>query len=107
MLGLGSDGHTASLFPDSPVSDDPETAVKGVTADYEDRPSQRLTLTPAVFNDARHVLFLVTGANKAEAVAAVLEGPPDLEQWPAQRIQPTDGVVNWFIDEQAAARLNR
>ncbi len=102
LLGLGSDGHTASLFPGSPAADAPGTAVKSVTADYEDRPSQRLTLTPPVFNDARHILFLVTGANKAQAVTAVLEGPFDPVQWPAQRIQPHRGTVTWFIDQTAA-----
>ncbi len=102
LLGLGSDGHTASLFPGSPAADPPGTAVKTVTADYEDRPSQRLTLTPAVFNDARHILFLVTGANKAQAVTAVLKGPTNLVQWPAQRIQPHSGTVTWFIDQAAA-----
>lgn len=102
LLGLGSDGHTASLFPGSPAADAPGTAVQAVTADYEDRPSQRLTLTPPVFNDARHILFLVTGANKAQAVTAVLEGPFDPVQWPAQRIQPHRGTVTWFIDQAAA-----
>ena len=107
LLGLGSDGHTASLFPGSPLKDEPGMAVKTVTADYEDRPSQRLTLTPAVFNDARHVLFLVTGANKADAVTAVLDGPSDPEQWPAQRIQPSTGIVTWLIDQAAATKLRR
>ncbi len=106
LLGLGSDGHTASLFPGSPAVDDPQVAVKAVTANYEDRPSQRLTLTPNVFNDARHLLFLVTGANKAEAVAAVLEGPVDWQQWPAQRIQPLDGTVTWFVDEPASGNIS-
>ena len=82
-------------------------AVKVVTANYEDRPSQRLTLTPTVFNEARHVIFLVTGANKAEAAAAVLEGPPAPEQWPAQRIQPSTGTVTWLIDMTAAAKLRQ
>ena len=107
LLGLGSDGHTASLFPGSSAEDAPGTAVKAVTADYEDRPSQRLTLTPAVFNDAHHVLFLVTGANKADAVAAVIDGPSDPEQWPAQRIQPSTGSITWLIDKAAATKLRR
>ncbi len=106
LLGLGSDGHTASLFPGSPAEDAPGIAVKSVTADYEDRPSLRLTLTPAVFNDARQVLFLVTGANKAEAATAVLDGPSAPEQWPAQRIQPSAGIVTWLIDQAAATKLH-
>lgn len=105
LLGMGSDGHTASLFPGSPGMDGPGIAVKAVTANYEDRPSQRLTLTPIVFNDSRHALFLVTGANKAEAAAAVLDGPYDPEQWPAQRIQPSAGTITWLFDKAAAAKL--
>ena len=107
LLGLGSDGHTASLFPGSATKGAGQMGVKGATADYEGRPSQRITLTPAVFNDARHLLFLVTGANKAAAVAAVLEGKYAPEQWPAQLIKPRDGIVTWFIDEPAAAKLNK
>jgi 6-phosphogluconolactonase len=106
LLGLGSDGHTASLFPGPTVTDQAQTGVKRVTADYEGRPAARITLTPAVFNDARHLLFLVTGANKAAAVAAVLEGGYAPEQWPAQLIQPRDGLVTWFIDQAAAANLS-
>jgi len=106
LLGLGSDGHTASLFPGSAVKDEPGIAVKAVTAFYEDRPAQRLTLTPAVFNDSRQALFLVTGANKAEAVASVLEGESEPEQWPAQRIQLSNGTVTWLIDQEAAAELS-
>jgi 6-phosphogluconolactonase len=107
LLGMGSDGHTASIFPGSPLKDKSGMAVKAVTADYEDRPSQRLTLTSAVFNDARHILFLVTGANKADAVTAILDGPSDPEQWPAQRIQPSAGSITWHIDQAAAKKLRR
>ncbi len=107
LLGLGSDGHTASLFPGSATKSAGQTGVKAVTADYEGRPSARITLTPAVFNDARHVLFLVTGANKAAAVAAILEGKHAPEEWPAQLIQPQDGSTTWFIDQPAAANLSK
>ena len=103
---MGSDGHTASLFPGSPVHDEAGIGVKAVTAEYEDRPAQRLTLTPAVFNDAGHVLFLVTGANKAETLSAVLDGPFVPDRLPAQRIQPSTGTVTWFVDEDAAEKLS-
>ena len=105
LLGMGSDGHTASLFPDSPGLEEPDVFVKSVTAVYENRPALRLTLTPVLFNDARQILFLVTGANKAEALAAVLYGPRDWGKWPAQRIQPNSGVVTWFVDQAAASNL--
>lgn len=105
LLGLGSDGHTASLFPGSSAAAETTQPVVAVTADYEGRPAQRLTLTSPVFNDAGHILFLVTGPDKAEAVAAVLEGASAPEKWPAQRIQPAQGDVSWFMDEFAAAKL--
>jgi 6-phosphogluconolactonase len=106
LLGMGGDGHTASLFPGSPALE-PDVFVKPVTAVYENRPAQRITLTPALFNDARQILFLVTGANKAEALAAVLQDPPDWEKWPAQRIQPNSGVTTWFVDQEAASLLEK
>jgi 6-phosphogluconolactonase len=106
LLGLGSDGHTASLFPGTPGEEDPGVSVKSVTAVYENRPAKRLTLTPLVFNDAHRILFMVSGANKADALAAVLNGPQDLEKWPAQRIQPTNGTVSWFVDQAAASNFN-
>jgi 6-phosphogluconolactonase len=105
LLGMGSDGHTASLFPGSLTEEEPHIAVKAVTAHYEDRPSQRITLTPAVFNDARHVLFLITGANKAGTLSAVLHGPRDLTKLPAQRIQPISGTLTWLVDQPAASDL--
>jgi 6-phosphogluconolactonase len=103
IMGLGSDGHTASLFP-GPISEAEQTKpVIAVTADYDGRPAQRISLTPLVFNDARHILFLVAGENKAEAVTAVRDGPRHLQQWPAQRIQPKDGQLIWLLDEAAAS----
>lgn len=99
IMGLGSDGHTASLFPGPVRAAEQTKPVMAVTAVYEDRPAHRLTLTPLLFNDAHHVLFLVAGQSKAAAVTAVLHGPPAPETWPAQRIQPTDGVVSWYLDQ--------
>lgn len=99
IMGLGNDGHTASLFPGPVRAEEQTGAVMAVTAVYEDRPAHRLTLTPRLFNDARHVLFLVAGKSKAGAVTAVLHGPHAPETWPAQRIQPTDGVVSWYLDQ--------
>lgn len=106
LLGMGIDGHTASLFP-GPITERELTApVIPVTAQYEDRPAHRVSLTPLVFNAARHLFFLVTGANKAETLQAVLEGLYDpvflqTNRLPAQRIQPTDGQVTWFVDQEA------
>jgi 6-phosphogluconolactonase len=105
LLGLGSDGHTASLFPGATTDDWESLPVVAATAEYEGRPAGRLTLTPLVINDARHVLFLVTGKDKAAAVAAVLQGEIDPERWPAQRIRPRAGEVTWMLDADAAARI--
>ena len=103
VLGMGSDGHTASLFPGSPLQHThPAVAV---TADYDGRPANRVTLTAEVFNTAAQIIFLVTGANKADTLAAIIEGPPKLEQLPAQRIQPNTGHLTWLIDEAAAQKL--
>ena len=105
IMGLGSDGHTASLFPGPIPTAEINAPVMAVTANYDGRPAHRITLTPIVFNDARHILFMLTGANKADAVNAVIRGPLQLETWPAQRICPHDGQITWLLDEAAAARL--
>jgi 6-phosphogluconolactonase len=103
LLGMGADGHTASLFPGSQVDVAAPTLV--VTADYQGRPAQRVTLTPPVFNSARMILFLVTGADKAEALSRVLSDVFMPEQCPAQRIRPADGQVIWLVDEAAGKYL--
>lgn len=103
LLGMGDDGHTASLFPGSPVEMD--SAAVAVTAHYQDRPANRVTLTPKVFNQARAIWFLVTGAGKAEALRRVLKGEQNLELLPAQRIQPVDANPVWMIDEAAGKFL--
>ena len=103
LLGMGDDGHTASLFPGSLV--DIETSTIAVTAQYQDRPANRVSLTPKVFNHAREVWFLVTSAGKAETLRNVIKGEKNLELLPAQRIQPTNGTLVWMIDEAAGKFL--
>lgn len=102
LLGLGADGHTASLFPGSADASDPVIAV---SADYQGRPAARVSLTPLVFNDARRLLFLVAGADKAPALAAVVQGPNDPRRLPAQRLANPPGDLIWLVDEAAAADL--
>lgn len=103
LLGMGDDGHTASLFPGSPV--DVPTPTLAVKAYYQDRPTNRVTLTQNVFNSARNIFFLVTGAGKAETLCRVLSDVETPEELPAQRINPSDGKVIWFVDEAAASLL--
>ncbi len=103
LLGMGEDGHTASLFPGSPV--DEASPVIAVTAHYQDRPANRVSLTPLVLNTARQIVFLVSGQSKSEALASVLKGDYHPEQLPAQRIHPKDGTLTWLVDEAAASKL--
>jgi len=97
LLGMGSDGHTASLFPGPLPAEAARQPVIAVTADYDGRPAHRLTFTPPLINAARHILFLVAGAAKQQALHAVLHGPHNPTQWPAQRVQPEHGSVTWMV----------
>ena len=103
LLCLGEDGHTASLFPGSPI--EASEPVQAVTAHYQDRPAERVSLTPPVLNGARLVLFMVSGQAKAEVLRRVLGDTRDPLSLPAQRIEPKDGKVLWLVDESAAAGL--
>jgi 6-phosphogluconolactonase len=104
-LGMGEDGHTASLFPGSPV--DVAEPTLPVTAHYQNRPANRVTVTQLVFNQARTVAFMVTGEKKASTLAEVLGDRYNPELLPAQRISPKNGSLIWLVDEDAAGKLPR
>jgi 6-phosphogluconolactonase len=104
MLGMGDDGHTASLFPGTRALE--ETRDWVVANDVPQKATRRLTLTAPVLNAARCVMFAVEGGDKAEPLARVLEGPPDPRHFPSQLIAPMEGELLWLVDEAAAARLS-
>lgn len=103
LLGLGNDGHTASLFPGYGAVREQERWV--LAEEIAALGMWRVTLTPVALNRARALLFIVEGAAKAETVQRVLEGPFDPEKLPAQAIQLPSAPVRWVLDRCAAARL--
>lgn len=105
MLGLGGDGHTASLFPGPIGEAEMIEAVISAQADYEGRPADRITLTPRILNLSEEILFLVTGKEKASILSMMMSGPVDKERWPVHRIRPESGTMSWFLDEEAATEL--
>ncbi|MFQ5449434.1 MAG: 6-phosphogluconolactonase [Nitrospinaceae bacterium] len=105
LLGLGQDGHTASLFPgkEIPWSD---SGICAVTT-HPGSGLKRLTLTPAVLNHASRVTFIVTGSGKAQIVSEILNGQNPNQHYPAARVKPETGVLEWFLDREAAALLKQ
>uniref|UniRef100_A0A7C3Z1I1 6-phosphogluconolactonase n=1 Tax=Desulfobacca acetoxidans TaxID=60893 RepID=A0A7C3Z1I1_9BACT len=105
FLGMGDNGHTASLFPGLPAVSE---TTRWVMAQYVETEGRwRITLTPVIINAARLVAFLVSGAAKAEMLQRVLEGPYQPEELPAQVIKPLRGELLWLVDAAAAARLRK
>ena len=102
LLGVGPDGHVASLFPGHPALDDDGIAV-GVTGSPKP-PPERVSLTFAAMNRSRAVWFLVSGAQKANAVAAALAPEGDRHAVPARGVSGRDETI-WFLDHDAASRL--
>ena len=104
LLGMGADGHTASLFPGTTALEESKTLVAATWV--EKLQSHRVTLTAPVLNTAHEVMFLIRGRDKAEALQAVLEGSRDPMRYPAQVVRPPDGHVSWLIDAEAASELS-
>jgi 6-phosphogluconolactonase len=103
LLGLGDDGHTASLFPGGTAV---RETVRWVVAEYAAAFAMwRITLTPVAINAARNVSFAVSGPGKAARLHEVIDGPRTPDLLPAQVVEPVRGRVTWLVDEAAASRL--
>ena len=107
LLGLGEDGHTASLFPGAAALQVTDRWVTFSPSGAVPPPVDRVTLTFPALNAARQVMFLVSGAKKAEAFAEVYQGRAAVQQRPAMGIRPASGRTVWFVDRAAAGRLER
>jgi 6-phosphogluconolactonase len=103
FLGMGADGHTASLFPGTEAL---QVEDRIAVANYVEKlQTYRITLTAATINHAENVIFLVGGEDKAAALKEVLEGAYQPEKYPSQMIHPVNGELLWMLDEAAAAEL--
>lgn len=103
LLGLGTNGHTASLFPYQPALHE---KTRLVIAEYiEEVKMTRVTLSPPLINAARHIVFVALGSDKATVVREVVTGVFDPERLPAQLVRPTEGQLMWIIDPAAAEKL--
>jgi len=106
LLGMGPDGHTASLFPHSPQLDETERRVVATPVSTLEPFVRRVTFTFPEINSSRKVYFLVTEESKAARVQEVINGPRDVHNVPSTGINPTDGELVWFLDEAAASQLS-
>jgi 6-phosphogluconolactonase len=104
LLGMGDDGHTLSLFPNAEILQDQQAWVKADTIGQKGM--KRITLMPSIVNRSSAIVFLITGENKAKVLQEVIENTATKE-YPSQLIQPANGELHWFLDEEAAKFINR
>ncbi|MEO8447521.1 MAG: 6-phosphogluconolactonase, partial [bacterium] len=103
ILGMGDDGHTASIFPDRM-----DLFVSEKLCDVVEKPAngqKRITFTGNIIDNAERIYFLVTGKNKAEIVKKILNEEGDYYKYPAAHVQPADGEIKWYLDKAAAESL--
>ena len=104
LLGIGPDGHTASLFPETAALEERSRLV--VANWVEKLQTNRITFTLPVLNAARCVAFLVSGTDKAAVLHEVLEGNAPAEKYPSKLVRPSEGKLIWFVDRAAASQLS-
>lgn len=104
LLGIGEDGHMASIFPGTRALDEQTAFVLPVTSPTQ--PPQRVTLTFPIINAAREILFLVSGKRKASIVQRVLGAAKSSRDLPASMVRPADGILRWMIDHEAASQID-
>lgn len=105
LLGMGDDGHTLSLFPNSPlINEENENWVNAVY--NEAQQMYRITLMPAIVNRASNIAFMIEGKKKSTVLKKIIEGAYNPVELPSQIIKPGDGEIHWFLDEDAAKELN-
>jgi 6-phosphogluconolactonase len=105
LLGVGENGHTASLFHGTKVIDEHAEGVREVY--IEDENMSRITMTAALINRAHNILFLVTGKKKAEIMQAIFSASALPDKYPAQLIKPSNGELFWFVDQAAAMLISK
>jgi 6-phosphogluconolactonase len=103
LLGLGDDGHTASLFPGTAILKEKKRYIKEVWV--EQKQSWRISFTLPLINNAAQILFLVAGKEKAGVLASILPAKKIKPNYPAELVKPVKGTIYWMLDEKAAAKI--
>ena len=103
ILGMGSDGHTASIFPHEIKLWDASSYC--AVATHPDSGQKRISITGNIINNAARIAFLITGDNKAPKLAEILDARGNYDTYPASLVEPTNGTLTWFLDEAAASEL--
>ncbi len=104
LLGMGDDGHTLSLFPGTPAIH--EEKLWAISFFLKAQNMHRITLTKNIVNNSDHIVFMISGMEKANALYQVLKGEKNPDLYPSQVIVPTQGELHFFVDKAAASRLN-
>ena len=105
LLGMGADGHTASLFPGTKAFESPQDFELVAANHVPQHETWRITFTAKLINAARCILFLVSGQSKSDILFDVLQNPETRTHFPAQTIQPKDGRLVWLVDQEAGSRI--